>query len=209
MTQPGVTDPKQQAFSLHLAGASAEQISTALGIPIQDVKAAISDELAARQPGTTPDLAQELERVNALWRAIYTKAVSGDAEAGVLALRLAQHRADLNARAGTVRPPAVPPLEQPHVAVRTAWQVLAGNATHVAQVLVDIARYGSNEGSRVTAAIAVLDRVGISRVERSEVAVHLLDTSATAETGTQQAGALVRKRLAAIAARKATVIDAD
>lgn len=200
----------QEVFSLHLAGATPEQISGALNLPVTDVNQAISDELAARQPNTQIDIAQELERVNALWRAIYTKAVSGDANAGILALRLAQHRADLQARAGTIRPPVDTPLQSPHVAVRTAWQVLAGNSAHVAQVLVDIARYGSNEGSRVTAAIAVLDRVGISRVERSEVAVHLLDTSATQATqGKVPQGALVRQRLAAIAARKATVVDAD
>lgn len=207
MTQPG-TDPKAQAFSLHLAGASAEQIGVALGMSPDDVNQAVSAELELRQPGAVEDLATELERVNALWRTIYTKAVQGDMEAGALALRLADYRSDLQARAGTVRPPS-PPLEQPHQAVRTAWQVLAGNAPHVAQTLVDIALHGKNEGVRVTASIAVMDRVGLGRVERSEIAVHLLDSSVPQGDAPIQAGQLVRSRLAAIAARKTITVDAD
>jgi hypothetical protein len=222
MTGPGpsVTPTKEeQAMSLHLAGAPPEQIGKALGLSEVAVRSAVDIQLAARQPGTPADDALELERLSALWRGIYAKAVGGDKEAVNLALRIGAYRNELQARARTRRPAddplPEPPTEQTSSAsVRTAWSILAGNAPHVAQVLVDIARYSPNDSARVPAAIAILDRVGIGRVERSEVAVHLLDSSAAAVDAVDGVptgpAALVRQRLAALRARaEITVIDAE
>lgn len=206
-------------MSLHLAGAPPEQIGKALGLSEVAVRSAVDIQLAARQPGTPADDALELERLSALWRGIYAKAVGGDKEAVNLALRIGAYRNELQARARTRRPaddPAPePPTEQTSSAsIRTAFGILAGNAPHVAQVLVDIARFSPNDSARVPAAIAILDRVGIGRVERSEVAVHLLDSSAAAVDAVDGVptgpAALVRQRLAALRARtEITVIDAE
>jgi hypothetical protein len=217
MTGPGpVASPtkQEQAMSLHLAGAPPEQIGKALGLSEVAVRTAVDTQLAARQPGTPADDALELERLSALWRGIYAKAVGGDKEAVALALRIGAYRNELQARTRTRRgaddPAPEPPAEQTSSAsIRTAWSILAGNAPHVAQVLVDIARYSPTDSVRVPAAIAILDRVGIGRVERSEVAIHLLDSSVANDPGADGA-ALVRQRLAALRARSAaTVIDAE
>ena len=212
-------------LSLYLAGATLHQISRHYDISVQNVKQVVDTELAHRQPGTPGDDALELERLTALWRGVYGKAIGGDQEAAALALRIGTYRAELAARTRTRQhpddpTPAPPPDVTPTAAVRTAWSILAGNAPHVAQVLVDIARFSPNDAVRVPAAVAVLDRVGIGRVERSEVAVHLLDQSAAAaagpDSGVTAASALVRQRLAAIRARHdstlaitdGTVVDA-
>lgn len=204
------------ALTLHLAGFSDQEIAAQLQTPEPVVKAQISHELHVRHPDTPATLAAELERVSALWRPMYVKAIKGDTEAMQLAVRLSQYRSILAARAGTTKKPD--PAHTglaPTVAVRTAWQILAGNAPAVAQSLVDIATSSPNDGARVTAAIAVMDRVGIGRVERSEVAVHLLDHSAqqldpdNADNAPSSAAQLVRDRLKAIAARHPSPGDDD
>jgi hypothetical protein len=187
-----------------------EQIAQTLHLPVDEVSSVIQAAVADDN---------QIDALTTLWRAVYLQAVQGNIEAQGLALRMFQFRAELVARAATMSPIALPapPVDAPPAAasIRNAYAILAGNAGHVAQVLVDIAKFSTNDGTRVTAAVAILDRVGISRVERSEVAVHLLDASVAAGQtvqGSTTAATLVRQRLHAIAARHQAdpeIVDAD
>lgn len=188
-------------MTMELSEGTQLAISQQLRIPVDEVKDAVKAAMG-----------DDLTALNHLWRTCYLAAVQGDADAQVLTLRIAEFRNEITQHYRTHRYPTdvQPSDEIPTAAIRSAWQVLAGNSAHVAQTLVDIALHGENEGTRVTASIAILDRVGLGRVDRSEVAIHLLEASSPPDgSAAVTAGQLVRNRLALIAARKATVVDQD
>lgn len=188
-------------MTMELSEGTQLSIAQQLRIPVEEVKEAVKAAMG-----------DDLVALNHLWRTCYLAAVQGNTEAQVLTLRIAEFRNDVTQHYRTHRYPqdVEASTESPPAAIRTAWQILAGNSGHVAQTLVDIALHGENEGTRVTASIAILDRVGLGRVDRSEVAIHLLDAAAPPEGGGPvAAGDVVRKRLEAIHARKAIVVDQD
>jgi hypothetical protein len=107
--------------------------------------------------------------LNELWKIVYTKAASGDAEAGSLALRLLQWRNDLAERRSMLPTPRQQTKETPVQVVRRAATTLGYGSVHAANALIQIARYGRSESARTAASKAILDRVGLAGAQRLEV----------------------------------------
>lgn len=199
----------EQALSLHLAGVDAEQVATALHVPSGDVAGLIAGELAARQPGLNPQLAAEVERMLTLWRKVYTEGVKGDLDAARIALQISQHLQELRSHADVQQPAATP-----GAGIRDAWSVLAFSAADAAASLAEVARSGRSEQARISAATALLSRVGIT--EKVEVAASVrmyaaqLDEGAVADAP-QTVGDVIRQRLAMLAERdrQLSTIDAE
>jgi len=87
--------------------------------------------------------------------------------------------------------------------IQTAWKILAGGAPVAAASLVDIAENGKSEMARVTASMAVLDRVGLATPkERPSVTFAVIPKEAQEYGITQQISAaeVIRDRLKALGA---------
>lgn len=199
----------EQALQLFLAGVPAPQIAETLRVPVGEVAGAVSAALTTRQPGQAPAMGAEIERFTALWRKVYTEGVKGDLDAARLALQISQHLQELRSHADVQQPAATP-----GAGIRDAWSVLAFGAADAAASLVEVARSGRSEQARISAATALLSRVGIT--EKVEVAASVrmyaaqLDEGAVADAP-QTAGDVIRQRLAMLAERdrQLSTIDAE
>lgn len=199
----------EEALELHLAGRSIEQIATQTRVSVADVPALISTALAVRQPDQDTVVAAELERMSTLWRRVYAQGIGGDLEAARLALQMSQHMVELRSHASRQQPAATP-----GGGIRDAWSVLAFGAADAAASLAEVARSGRSEQARISAATALLSRVGIT--EKVEVAASVRMYAAQLDEGAvvdapQTAGDVIRQRLAMLAERdrQLSTIDAE
>lgn len=79
--------------------------------------------------------------------------------------------------------------------IQRAWRILAAGAPKMAAALIDIAENGQSEYARVTAAMAVLDRIGLgAQLEVGITSTQLLGVSTEGESQIRPADA-VRARL--------------
>jgi hypothetical protein len=203
MTDPvedQVPDPLGiQAVDLYLAGMSHVEIAAELHVTFDQAVTLVEEELERRNPGTPINLTVELERVTSLWRGAYTKAINGDLVAQRMTLALSQYRirllgqADRARRSSEVKPGG--PTD-----IQTAWTILAGGAPSAATALLDVANNGRSELARVTAATAILDRVGL--VGKPDVQIAVIPQEVLAANRAEQTESLadvVRARLKALA----------
>jgi hypothetical protein len=195
---PALSALAAQAVTLYLGGLPHHQIAEALHTD-QDVATLIETELERRNPNTPGSIALELERVTALWRSAYAKAVGGDNVAQRMAMSLSQYRmrllnqADRSRRNSTVSPGGPTDIQQ-------AWTILAGGAPAAATALLDVATNGRSELARVTASTAILDRVGLVGKPEVQIAVVPADVlEASRSEITDSLADVVRNRLKALA----------
>lgn len=203
---PALPD-EDQVFALALAGVTPEQISVLMKVPVQSVRQAITTELESRRPNTPEEVSIELERLTALWRVVYGKAVAGDLDAAKAAAKIVDYRTKLvgNGRKSLIEVPVNP---KPGTAIRDAWTILAVNAPLVAESMVDIAVNGKSESARVAAGLGIFDRVGITKTE--QVTVHVTNAMGGVDedepdTEVIDPMAIVKNRLKAIADRRHAV----
>lgn len=96
--------------------------------------------------------------------------------------------------------------------LHTTWRVLVGGAQECAEILINIARSGRNDGHRVTAAKTVLEMAGFKTPDTINVVPTEYDQAAApAGEGTSPAARLLSRleTLAAAETEDADVVDAD
>ncbi|HEY5785337.1 MAG TPA: hypothetical protein VIT65_11215 [Microlunatus sp.] len=86
--------------------------------------------------------------------------------------------------------------------IQRAWAVMAGGSTRMAKVLLTLAENSKSDFVKVQAAIAVLDRVGLTG--QPDININVLGDQGTVEVQ-ESAAALVMARLDALAAGESIV----
>jgi hypothetical protein len=94
--------------------------------------------------------------------------------------------------------------------IQKAWRMLAGGASHAAQTLVDISRFGRSEVARVQASMTILDRVNLGT--RSDIVVRAVpaefDQAASPDDSVSPTE-LLKRRLAQLAAAELEPAESD
>lgn len=157
-------------------------MSVMTAAPVEDTAAESSSELspyilatvlnmneADAQEAFDKALADDMEVVDKLWRAAYTKAITGNKDAQDLARSMLAWRTEVAARLEIAIPHNLPIQETPIQAIRRAAGLIANATPNAVMTLDRIMKRGRSEAARVQAAKAMLDRGGLVGGERVEV----------------------------------------